>query len=291
IHLAHSPGLVRSFGPGGFMRLAIFMAIAAIPSTAIYALVRPPNFPLSFILLALVFSVALQGAGRTAQFVANGKPLANAGISGWAINTGLVVIGIVVAVALLEAALRVHNPLEYRVRGSEIVLPTSTKVVYRDSMPVPGRSDALIELTRNKLGFRGPDAPPDFDVWLTILTVGGSTTEDVSLTDGKTWTDRLQQMLAPAFSKLWVNNAGFVGHSSHAHVQLLRRFIVPMRPDVVIFLVGINDMGRDQLPDTFASYDDNLSARKNQIRPLFDILADHSEVGSLLYNLDRAMRA
>jgi lysophospholipase L1-like esterase len=60
---------------------------------------------------------------------------------------------------------------------------------------------------------------------------------------------------------------------------------------VVVFLIGINDMGRDQMPGLVTPYDENLTDRGRTVRPLFDVVADHSEVGSLLYNLDRSLRA
>ena len=51
---------------------------------------------------------------------------------------------------------------------------------------------------------------------------------------------------------------------------------------MVIFLIGINDMGRDQMPGLVTPYDENLTDRGRTVRPLFDVVADYSEVGSLL---------
>ena len=153
--------------------------------------------------------------------------------------------GLTVALAMLEVFLRVVNPFGERIRGDQIVLPANVRrTIHNTNFP---RVDKEIVVTTNSLGFRGPEPPPDFASALTILAVGGSTTESLYISDGKTWPDRVGQDLSASFSGLWVGNAGLDGHSTFGHERLLEQRIARLRPKVLLFLVGINDVGRDDL--------------------------------------------
>src|SRR5262245_9890356 len=99
-----------------------------------------------------------------------------------------------IAVALLEVGLRLYNPLPFRVRGERIVLPVHRK--YRFSHEQATKLEPITSHTKNALGFRGPDPPRDFARRLTVVTIGGSTTECLFLSDGKTWTDVLSRRLS-----------------------------------------------------------------------------------------------
>src|SRR3712207_5892098 len=112
-----------------------------------------------------------------------------------------------IAFVLLEVLLRFYNPIGARVRGSDIVLPVNH--VYRfDNGDAVRKLDRHTVHTRNSLGFRGPEPPRDFADRLTVVTIGGSTTESLFLNDGRTWTDAMARRLEPHFPRLWVNNAG-----------------------------------------------------------------------------------
>src|SRR5678815_4618545 len=92
-------------------------------------------------------------------------------------------------VILLEIALRIYNPFHFRVKGDHIILESGKKyIVDNSNIPV---LDKTIVHTKNRLGFRGPEKPPDFYNRLSIVTIGGSATECAYLNDGKTWTDVL----------------------------------------------------------------------------------------------------
>ena len=84
-------------------------------------------------------------------------------------------------------ALRLYQPIPFRVRGDRIVLPV--RQVYTFDNRGASKLDPITRHTKNALGFRGPDPPRDFASRLTVLTVGGSTTECLFLSDGRTWTD------------------------------------------------------------------------------------------------------
>ena len=189
-----------------------------------------------------------------------------------------------VTLALLEIALRVFNPLPFRVRGERIVLPVFHRATYRTVGP---RLDPVVHNTRNSLGFRGPEPPRDFDRYLSIVTIGGSTTECRLLTDGKTWPDALSRQLAATIPNVWVNNAGFDGHSTHGHAVLLEQAIVSLRPTIALFLVGANDLG---VPDPNA-IDRTLVANPSATRRMAQRLFEHVEVLALAQNLWRYNQA
>ncbi len=192
-------------------------------------------------------------------------------------------VQLVIAFALLEVALRIYNPIPARVRGSDIVLPA--RHVYRfDNGETARKIDRLTVHTKNVLGFRGPDPPRDFADRLTVLTIGGSTTEGLFLTDGKTWTDELTRQLEPQFPGVWVNNAGIDGHTTYGHLVLLRSFVVNLHPKVAIFLIGANDVGLEA-PNTF---DDGIVLSQTGVRRAVNSLARYSETVSLGLNLARA---
>ena len=109
--------------------------------------------------------------------------------SSWKGNLLLLLGGCLAALLLLEAFLRVYNPLGVRIRGDRIVLPRN----FRETMTnnTNTKLEPVIVFSKNALGFRGPEPPRDFDGHLTVLAVGGSTTECLYLTDGASWPERL----------------------------------------------------------------------------------------------------
>ncbi len=155
------------------------------------------------------------------------------------------VLGLSCAVLLGELALRIHNPVTLRLRGTALVLPTNRHDVIRH--PHQQKLDAEVHIVRNELGFRGPAPPADFDSHLTIVTVGGSTTECLYLNEERTWPHVLGLRLAAVLRDVWVNNAGLDGHSTFGHVQLVNQLLTSLRPKYALFLVGVNDVDRDEL--------------------------------------------
>jgi lysophospholipase L1-like esterase len=100
----------------------------------------------------------------------------------------------------------------------------------------------VITHTTNSMGFRAEEPPVDWDRWLTIVTIGGSTTHDYYIDDLKTWSHLLQENLREVRPDTWVGNAGFSGHSTRAHILFMQEVIPAVLPDIVVLLVGANDM-------------------------------------------------
>ena len=182
--------------------------------------------------------------------------------------------GCLLAFLLLEALLRIFNPFGFRLKGEEILPPAGK--VYKIEHHSFGKLDPVILHTKNSLGFRGPEPSPNPDAELGIIAVGGSTTECFYLSDGTAWPDRLAALAAADFSPVWLNNAGLDGHSTYGHLLLLKQHVLKLRPKVVIFLVGLNDLGR---PAQVAGGE------------FFPRLAGHSAVFSMFENLSRFMDA
>jgi hypothetical protein len=159
------------------------------------------------------------------------------------INTAkiyLFLMGCILALIAAEITLRVYNPFQNRVKGNKIILPVYFH--YNFEIANVKRLDKVISHRKNSLGFRGEEMPENFEKHLTIITVGGSTTEGFLKTDGKTWSARLEKKAKESFKHIWLNNAGLDGHSTFGHLVLMEDYISEIKPKVVLFLVGINDL-------------------------------------------------
>jgi hypothetical protein len=194
----------------------------------------------------------------------------------------ILVVQVALGVLLLEACLRVYNPLPFRLKGDTIVLPVGQ--VYRFDNHGTRKLDPITTHTKNSLGFRGPDPSRDFDRRLTVLTIGGSTTESLFLSDGKTWTDGLARRLATVAPDVWVNNAGLDGQSTYGHLVLLDSMVVKLRPKIALFLVGTNDIALDRAN----THDGSLTATRSGLDRVRAAVLAHSAVASLGQNLYRA---
>ena len=195
-------------------------------------------------------------------------------------NILTVVIGLVLSFSLLEGLLRIFQPIEYRVRGNKIWLPQDRK--YQLTNDKTDKLDKIIYTTRNHMGFRGEPPPKNFGDYLTIIAVGGSTTACELISDHKTWCDLLAVNLKNKFKSLWLNNAGLDGHSTYGHIVLMEDYIIKIRPKVVLFLVGANDIGLE----TSRIYDQDQFKKPlaGLIAPLWDRLVNKSEV--LIYSIN-----
>ena len=178
-------------------------------------------------------------------------------------------------VILLELALRIYNPFHFRVKGDHIILESNKKyIVDNSNIPV---LDKTIVHTKNRLGFRGPEMPADFNSKLSIITIGGSTTECAYLNDGNTWTDVLNLKLRNDYPDIWMNNAGVAGHSSFGHIALIKEHIIPLHPKYVLILSGANDIRRTKIDSGTES--------------LFVVIARNSELCNVILNLTRKREA
>jgi lysophospholipase L1-like esterase len=152
-----------------------------------------------------------------------------------------ITLGLIIAFIISEITLRIWQPFEFRVKGNKIVLPVNKRyVINNDKIKILPKT---IIHSKNSLGFRGEEPPANFTDYLTIISVGGSTTECFYLNDHQTWSNILENNLKNDFKNLWINNAGLDGTSTFGHIVLLEDYMVKLKPKVIIFLVGLNDVG------------------------------------------------
>ena len=204
-------------------------------------------------------------------------------------NLCAVILGIVAGMVLLEIGLRIYNPVNETVKGERIVLRVNYDEVINNA-GIPG----VEHQTRkhiNSIGFRGPDPPEDLSKRLSVITVGGSTTRSAAQSDDRTWTSLVGAALANCFESIWINNAGFDGHSSFGHIQLIQGYVRRLHPKIVLLLIGANDMYADEL----GSYDreqvtEDLTFRTG-MKGLLKGLANRSETIALGLTLYRSYRA
>ncbi len=198
-------------------------------------------------------------------------------------NLLVLLISFTLVLGLCELALRIYNPLGFRIKGDKIILPINKKEIIHHEHGL-GKLDKVIINQRNSLGFRGPEPPADFSRDLTIVTVGGSTTECFDLAEDKTWPHVLGVDLQRDFKPLWLNNAGLSGNSTFGHYILMQDYLVKLKPKVVIFLVGINDVGIRGERD-FDQMIQGFNARS--LERFLASAAVHSELASAALNLYR----
>lgn len=192
-------------------------------------------------------------------------------------------IGIVLSFVLLETLLRIWPPFEIRVKRNRIILPVNRS--YRIENKRIEKLDGEIIHTKNSLGFRGAEPPNNFSEFLTIIAVGGSTTECFIVSDGKTWIDILGKYLKNVFNKVWINNAGLDGHTTFGHLVLMEDYICRMRPKIVLFLVGANDISMEGYTEYDRFVMTDFSAQT--FRGLFKQLINRSDVLQLMLHIYR----
>jgi hypothetical protein len=96
---------------------------------------------------------------------------------------------------------------------------------------------------------------------LSIIAVGGSTTECFALSDGRDWPAVLGQLLKKNFRDSWVNNAGLNGHTTRGHIMLLEQHLLALKPKVILFLIGLNDAN---YPYNTKIFDDRIIEKREE---------------------------
>jgi lysophospholipase L1-like esterase len=124
-------------------------------------------------------------------------------------------------------SLNIHTNVQFAITGSPYY-PPGTVAHYR----------------RDRYGLRG-DYGGD-PARITLLTVGGSTTAEVTVGEGDTWSDALARGLRGQGKSVTIANAGVDGHSTVGHIKSFDAWfakIPGLRPRYIVFLVGVNDRG------------------------------------------------
>jgi len=114
----------------------------------------------------------------------------------------------------------------------------------------------------NSLGFRGPEIPADKPPGtIRIATVGGSTTMGSFVADGEEYPQVLAELLRAQGLEVDVVNAGVPNWSSRENLENLELRVLPLRPDLVVFYQGRNDL----MPQAYDNFEPDYSHfRKRQ---------------------------
>ena len=199
-------------------------------------------------------------------------------------NLLALLIGCSIAFLILELFLRFFNPLPVRVKNDEIILPANRVYTFQNTH-IPALDKNIVH-TKNSLGFRGEEMPLDFQEHISVIAVGGSTTECRFLSDDWDWVQLWAEKVRGQHPQpIWFNNAGLDGHSTFGHLVLLKEYLKDIQPDYIIYLIGVNEIGRADL------HQDDMVLLKNQSFSLVDWLKKNSEIALLFNNLWRSWRA
>lgn len=116
--------------------------------------------------------------------------------------------------------------------------------------------------TRDKHGLRGNYA----DVAaIDILTLGGSTTNELYVSDGETWSDTLRTTLAARGVSLSVVNGGVDGQSTIGHLYNFEAWfpnIPNLKARYMLVYAGVNDMALTGAPNPFDAMVETDAARQ-----------------------------
>jgi hypothetical protein len=288
----------RYTGPEEKIRgITIAAIVTSVIAVFIFFLIRPLNFPISTIILASLFFICAQFLFRVALLATfrdgpQGSAFQTLRRFPVFINSFLTLLSIIICIGALEIFLRTYNPFYFTVRSDKIVLRRNFQEKLVNPNPIPGRWDPVLDRRWNSLGLRGEEPPANLDDYLSIVTIGGSTTIDIWLSEGKTWSDQLNLLLKQKFSKLWLNNAGLFGHSTYGHIIMTADYMAKIKPDIILYYVGLNDFLRDiSMPDMMKDYDTKKNSERNQLNYLGQSLVQHTEIGALFMNLIGAYSA
>jgi lysophospholipase L1-like esterase len=198
-------------------------------------------------------------------------------------NTLALLIGLMIAFFIGEIVLRIWHPIDFRVKGDKIVLPCNKKYIIRNTKT--SKLDTLVIHSKNSLGFRGKEKPVNYDDLLSIITIGGSTTECYYISDGNDWPGVLEKKLSEKYNNIWINNAGLDGQSTFGHSILLNDYVSKLKPKYILYLTGCNEIGREDL----SKYDkDKL---QDEYQSVGNFFTKNSELVDLVVNIARGLRA
>jgi lysophospholipase L1-like esterase len=145
-----------------------------------------------------------------------------------------------------------------------------------------GKDLPTVMYTRDKNGLRGLCKDPED---ISVLTIGGSTTDQRYVSDGNTYQDSLQLLLSQKYAKqICISNAGVDGHTTFGHLESFKTWfplIEGLKPKYFLFYVGINDAGFRAVPNE--GFDTSKRDAESTIRSVL-------RQKSAIYDLMRTLR-
>lgn len=165
----------------------------------------------------------------------------------------LLSISIIIALAISEFLLRIFFPIDDPYRDFKTYkygyiyseYPKDFQITTQTEEGLPGMEPKLRNFSTNYYTFRGDLlSNPKPDNEFRIIAIGGSTTENFYLDDTETWTRVLQDNLGPSYKNIStkVYAAAKSGDRIDNHIAMLSQRAIHLQPDMIILLVGANDM-------------------------------------------------
>src|SRR5262249_38353824 len=138
------------------------------------------------------------------------------------------------------------------------------------AVPIPGlqfTSNSGLSVSHTSEGTRGKDPSGSLAARTVIATYGGSTTYDIGLGEGDTWSDRLGQALGA--ERFFVVNHGMPGYTTAEHLIQTAfyqtKFGKP--PRCAIYFIGWNDLRNAHIPHLDPGYADfHLPSQVDSLR-------------------------
>lgn len=165
--------------------------------------------------------------------------------SGTIANVCLLAAALVVSALLGEAMVRIAMPGFPGFRLPQVEHRVASGLGFEMVPNQIGYSNAS-RVTVNSAGFRGSEIR-DLSTggYPRVLCLGDSMTMGVAVEDDETYPSQLQQMLAryPLARNPEVINAGVQRYFTFQEIDVLKRHVEKLRPDIVTLGVYINDLG------------------------------------------------
>jgi lysophospholipase L1-like esterase len=128
------------------------------------------------------------------------------------------------------------------------VWPPDTKRTFYPRQDVTHGIEGISKFTINDMGYRGPVLTNKQEEY-RILAIGGSATICNYLDDYETWPYLLNKLLKKTSDarEVIVLNVGKSGHTTTEHLYQIEHLTDQYQPDLVVMLIGVNDMLLDNI--------------------------------------------
>lgn len=134
----------------------------------------------------------------------------------------------------------------------------------RPNLNVRYIEEGVAVVKTNSSGFRGPEFPPKQDDVFRIAVVGDSFTEAIHVSFEESYGYLLERQFETVGRAVEVLNFGVSGFGTAQELEMLRHYVLPTEPDLVILAVFTgNDIG-----------DNSPAINRGQIKPYFHLEDD-----------------
>ncbi len=166
----------------------------------------------------------------------------------------LVLVSLIIGFVIVETFLRIIELDEGWKKASQIKVLRNVDHKY-DLDGLYETDKTIINYVRDEYALRDRCDPSD----IRILTIGGSTTDQVYVNIENTYQSVLEDKISQAVGKrICVSNAGVDGHSTYGHMYAFENWfpLIPnLKPTYVLLYIGINDANFNRINTHAIGYD------------------------------------